>query len=179
MIPKITQTKLDAIAERYAAKLLADVKAVFDRPDYRNQGELADSLKVSVTKCTDRESPKIILTYADQGFYIGYKSPQWTKLPKIERLKKWAETKTISLGDIPGYEYGSASNISVEKQKERIVWAIAKNKRKEDTWKQKKWKNAAGLGDLLKDLNQSTIITYANDVENMLADAISKGKVVS
>jgi hypothetical protein len=179
MIPKITQQKLDAIAQKYAARLLADVKAVLNTPQYKNSGELESSLKILVVPATDLEAPKIILTYADQGFYLGYKNPQWTKVPDIEKLKKWAETKVTDLGDIPGYEYGTASRLPIEKQKERIVWAIAKNKRKEDTWKPRKWKNAAKLGNLLSDLNVDTLSAYAKDVENLLADAISKGTAVS
>lgn len=179
MIPKLTQQKLDALAERYAARLLADVKAVLNTPQYKNSGELESSLKIIVIPSTELEAPKIILTYADQGFYLGYKSPQWTKIPNIDKLNKWAATKTFDLGDIPGYEYGTASRLPIEKQKERIVFAIAKNKRKEDTWKPRKWKKAARLGDLLSDLNVDTLSAYAKDIENLLADAISKGTVVS
>jgi hypothetical protein len=179
MIPQITQEKLNQLAQQYASQLLSQVKAVLSQPAYRNSGELQESLKIVVTPATATEAPTILLTYADQGFYIGYKSPKWTQLPNIEKLKKWAETKSLSMGDIPGYEYGTASKLTEEKRKERIVWAIAKNKRKEDTWKQKKWKNAAGLGDLLKALNESTIQAWAKDVEKLLAEAISQGAVLS
>ncbi|HMG90754.1 MAG TPA: hypothetical protein VK589_11865 [Chryseolinea sp.] len=179
MIPKITQQKLDALAQQYATRLLGDVKEVFNRPEYINSGELADSVQVTIIKSTDNDAPVIALTYADQGFFIGYKNPQWTKLPVVAELEKWAAKRGLDFGNIPGYTYGTAPGLSTEKKIERIAWAIAKNKRKEDTWKQKKWKKSANLGDLLKDLNTETIAAYARDIEGLLADAISKGTAVS
>jgi hypothetical protein len=179
MIPSITQAKLNQLADDYAQKLLANVKQVFEQPEYRSSDELLNSLSIQVTRATSDEPPRIILTYADQGFFIGYKNPQWTKLPIIEKLKQWADSPSFSVGSIPGYKSGTASGLSVEKQKERIVWAIAKNKRKEDTWKQKKWKNAAGLGDLLSALNKDTLQSFAKDIEKILVDGIAKGTVMS
>jgi hypothetical protein len=179
MIPKITQAKLDDIANHYAEKLLADVKQVFSTPDYKNTSELFDSLKVTVTKATDTEAPVIVLTYADQGFFLGYKNPQWTKLPNIEKFLKWGNRRDLDMNNIPGYAYGSAPNLSEEQKVSRIVWAIAKNKRKEDTWKQKKWKNKAKLGDLLKLLNKDTLTSFAKDVEAILVKSIVTGTVLS
>jgi hypothetical protein len=179
MIPKATQIKLNKLAYDYADRLLLDVKGVLGLPGYRTTGELANSLAISVKEATDEEPPKIALTYADQGFYIGYKNPSWTKLPEIERLKDWVKSKSLALGDIPGYEYGTAPALSVDQRATRIAWAIAKNKRREDTWKRKKWKNAAKLGDLLKELNSDSLKAYSMDIEEMLASAISTGKVMS
>lgn len=175
MIPLITQQKLDAIAEQYGAQLMNDIQDVLNQPQFRNSGELAESLKLKITKASNKEAPKIIVEYAEQGFFIGYKSPRWTSLPKISELEKWAETKTFSF--VPGYS--NKPNIPEYKIKERIVWAIAKDKRKNDTWKQKKWKKAAGLGDVLKALNTTTMQAYVRDVETILADAISTGTVLS
>jgi len=179
MIPKVTQIKLDALASAYAARLLANVRQVFGQPQYSNSGELEDSVKVVTTRATETESPVIILTYADQGFFLGYKNPQWTKLPDINELIEWGEQRGLDFGNIPGYTYGTAPNLSDEKKVERIIWAIAKNKRREDTWKPKKWKNAAKLGDLLKNLNADTMKAYVTDVENLLAESISEGLVLS
>lgn len=179
MIPKITQSKLDALAQQYATRLQRDVKQVFNQPGYRNSGELEGSVEVTVSKSTDKEAPVIVLTYADQGFYLGYKNPQWTKLPDIDKLKEWAKDRNLDFGNIPGYAYGTAPNLSDEKKAARIVWAIAKNKRKEDTWKPRKWKNAAKLGDLLKDLNTTTLQAYAKDMEELLAGALANGTVLS
>lgn len=179
MIPAATQQLLNELAHKYGNELINNVRNVLSQPAYRNSGELADSLKLIITPATDTEAPTIVLTYADQGFFIGYKNPQWTKLPNIEKLKKWAETKITSLGDIPGYEYGTASSLSVEKQRERIVWAIAKDKRKEDTWKPKKWKNAARLGDILSMINKDTIEVWRKQVEEVLANSITTGQELS
>lgn len=179
MIPQITQEKLNALADQYARQLLNQVKEVLSQPAYHNSGELEESLKISITKATATEAPVILLTYADQGFFIGYKNPQWTSLPNVDKIKKWALIKTLSIGDIPGYTYGTAPNITDEKKIERIAWAIAKNKRKEDTWKQKKWKNASGLGDLLRSLNENTIKAWIKDVETILAESITTGAIMS
>lgn len=179
MIPKITQQKLDILAQAYATRLMTDVKEVLSKPEYQNSGELADSIQVTITKANDNDAPVIILTYADQGFFLGYKSPQWTKLPVVAELEKWAAQRGLDFSKIPGYTFGTAPRLSTEKKINRIVWAIAKDKRKEDTWKQKKWKKAANLGEILKDLNASTLEAYARDMETLLASAIVDGTVLS
>lgn len=179
MIPKITQSKLDALAAKYAEKLKRDVETVLSNPEFMNTGELADSIEVSITKATDQEAPLIVLTYADQGYFLNYRNPQWTKLPTIAKLEKWGSARGLDFGNIPGYEYGTAPNLSDEKKVERIVWAIAKNKRKEDSWKPRLWKRKANLVDFLNKLNNETVQAYAKDVETILAEAISMGMVLS
>lgn len=179
MIPKSIQEQLNQLAHKYAQQLLSQVTGVLSQPQYQAEGELAESLKVSVTPSTDTQAPVILLTYADQGFFIGYKNPQWSTLPNIEKLTKWTQVKNISLGDIPGYTYGTAPNLSDEKKKERIAFAIAKNKLKTDSWKPKRWKNAANLGELLRDLNNDTIQAWVKEVETILAHSITTGQVLS
>jgi hypothetical protein len=176
VIPKITQKKLDQLAAQYGDTLLKDIREVLGQPQYRNKGELFESLRLSLSNATDSEPPVILLEYADQGFYLGYKSPKWVKLPNIEKLKEWAATKVFRT--IPGYESGTSS-IPEFKKRERVAWAIAWNQRKNDAWRQRKWKNEAGLGSLLQKLNSDTIQAYAKDVEKLLADAISQGTPAS
>jgi len=179
MIPKITQSKLDDIAERFASKLESDVKTLFSKPEYRSTNELLDSVAVKVTKASDTEAPLVILTYADQGYFIGYKNPQWTKLPNVDKLLEWIRSKKLDLGRIPGYSSGTAPNLTDEQRNSRIVWAIAKNQRKEDTWRPKRWKNSIKLSDLLKSLNDETLTAYTKDVETLLAGAIANGTVLA
>ena len=175
MIPVETQKQLDQLAIKYANELYGRVKNVLGSPQFRNTGELEESLKLEITKATDKDAPVIILHYADQGYYLNYKSPSWVKQPNVEKLMKWAETKTF--GNIPGYT--GTPNIPEYKQKLRIAFAIAKDKRKNDTWKPKRWKKAAGLGELLKNINVDVMEAYRKDVENILAKAISTGTVLS
>jgi len=178
MIPVQTQKKLDELAGHYSKKLLSDVYKVLSSSKYRRSGKLLDSLHIVVSRATQTEAPVILLRYADQGYYIGYKSPQWTRLPPVDDLLEWAKNISFA-GPIPGYKANSSSNLPPWKAKERIVWAIAKNKRKFDTWKAKPWKREAKLSDLLKDLNKSTIEAWVEDVEQILSDAISKGTSTS
>lgn len=179
MIPKVTQHKLDALATKYADKLKRDVQSVLSNPEFMNTGELADSIEVTVTKASDKEAPLIILTYADQGYFLNYRNPQWTKLPTIDKLEKWAAARGLDFGNIPGYAYGTAPNLTDEQKEKRIVWAIAKNKRKEDSWKPRLWKRKAKLVDFLNALNDETVKAYAKDIEAILAESISTGMVLS
>lgn len=175
MIPKQTQEQLNQIAAKYARHLYDNVKRLFSTPAYRNTGELDESLKVHWTACTDNEPPVIVLEYADQGYFLGYRKPQWTRLPNIANLEKWAQTKRFTT--IPGYN--GSSNLPEYKIQQRVAWAIAWDKRKNDTWKPKRWKKAANLGQLLKQLNAETTQAYTHDIEKILADSISTGSVMS
>jgi hypothetical protein len=173
MLPVEIQQKFDAVAERYADRLIKDVRDVLSRPAYRRSGALESSLAVSVVPSTSTEPPKIVLTYAEQGFYIGYNSPMWSKMPNIERLKQWAKDVSFT-GPIPGYKDASKSNLPPWKAIERRVWAIAMAKKKFDTHKPKKWKRAAGIGDILKELNAETYEQFAREIEHIMVDSLTK-----
>jgi hypothetical protein len=58
------------------------------------------------------------------------------------------------------------------------MWAIAKDKRKNDTFKRKPWRKKA-LSQVLKDMNRETLETYRKEVEDILAESISTGAVLS
>jgi hypothetical protein len=175
MIPAQTQKQLDDLARKYGNELYGRVKTVLASPKFRNTGELEESLKLIITPATDKDAPVIILEYADQGYYLNYKSPSWVKQPNVEKLLKWAETKTFT--SIPGYK--GTPNIPEYKQKERIAFAIAMDKRKNDTWKPKRWKKEAGLGELLKNINVEVLEAYRTDIEKILANSIATGSVLS
>ncbi len=176
MIPAATQTELNSIAQKYATELLGRVQGVLSGNEYKNKGELLDSLKVSVIPSTDNDAPIILLEYADQGYFIGYKNPQWTKLANVGNLEEWAQTKTFS--KIPGYGTSSTS-LPLYKQQQRVAYAIAIDKQKNDAWKPKRWKRAAGLGDLLKSINAESMEAYVKACELILAKAITTGEVLS
>lgn len=179
MIPKQIQPKLNELAREYAEKLYASAKEVLSKDEFRNTGELVDSLRVSIIPCRDDAPPEIVLEYADQGYYIGYKKPQWTRVPNIEKIRKWAESINFT-GPVPGYK-GDASSLPPWKAKERIISAIAWNKRKFDTWKAKPWKGRRGidLGKLLRSLNEEVLDAWARKVEEILASSIEDGTVLS
>lgn len=179
MIPKQIQIKLDALAQKTAADLLSSARAILSKEDFRNTGELAESLRVSVIPSRGDAPPEIVLEYADQGYFINYKSPKWTKVPNIDKLRAWAQTIEFS-GPVPGYKNGAAT-LPPWKAKERILSAIAWNKRKHDTWKAKPWKGKKGmdLGKLLRELNQATLDAWAREVEQILVDGIETGAILS
>jgi hypothetical protein len=173
MIHKLTQEQLDVLANEYGSRLLADVKKVFSK--YSRTGEMEESATLLITKASDTEAPRIIVQYADQGFFIGQKNPQWTKLPNIGDLSKWSENVEFK-GAVPGYKNG-APNLTPWQIKQRIVFAIAFSKKKWDTHKPKPWKRQAKLGDLLKQLNTETFAAYKADCQKILTAAI-EGKQI-
>lgn len=167
MIPVTVQQHLNEIAHRYGDRLMTQVKAVLEK--YQNTGALVQSLKLEIKPATDRSAPTISLIYEDQGYYIGYKNPQWTKQPNITKLLEWAQTKTFTT--IPGYS--ATSNLPEFKKRERVAWAIARDKLKNDTWKPKRWKREANLGQLIKELNSDTILkAYKEEFQHILEAAI-------
>lgn len=168
MIPASVQHHLNKIAEEYGQRLLSQVKTVFEK--YSNSGALVRSLKLEIKKATDKSAPVISLIYDEQGYFIGYKSPRWSKQPNITKLLEWGQHKTFKT--IPGYK-GDASNLPEFKKRERVAWAIAKDKLKNDTWKPKRWKKEANIGALLKDLNEDTILNgYKKEYQKILEQAI-------
>lgn len=169
MIPQVTQDKLNVLSNQYGQRLLADVQRVFAK--YSRTGKLLESPELTITRASDAEAPKIIITYADQGFFIGQRNPQWTKLPNFDNMEEWAKDVQFS-GPVPGYKNGVAPNLPPWKVKERIAFAIAKNKQRFDTHKPKRWKREVKLGTLLEELNKQTLENYTKDVEQILTAAI-------
>jgi hypothetical protein len=112
-----------------------------------------------------------VITYADQGFFIGQRSPQWTQLPDVEMMEEWAKNIQFT-GTVPGYKNGVAPALPPWKAKERIAFAIARNKQRFDTHKPKRWKREAKLPTLLEELNKETIANYNKDIEDILTAAI-------
>ena len=168
MIPISVQQHLNEIAQQYGQRLFNQVKTVFEK--YSNSGALVQSLKLEIKNATASSAPSIKLIYDEQGYFIGYKNPQWVKQPDVTKLLEWAQTKTFNT--IPGYK-GDASNLPEYKKRERVAWAIAKDKLNKDTWKPKLWKRAAKLGDLLKDLNEDTLLNgYKKEYQKILEQAL-------
>lgn len=179
MIPKHIQEKLNAIAQARASELYERAREVLSQDQYVTTGELLNSLKISWFPASDQSPPRILLQYKLQGFLLGLSKMSWVKVPNIEKMNRWSENVTFD-GAVPGYKNG-APNLPPWKAKQRIVFAIAMNKRKNDTWKRKPWKGKGGLeiGDLLKQINQETLQAWAKEVETAIAEGLSKGTILS
>jgi hypothetical protein len=175
MISIDLQQQLNELAQDFGRRLLSDLQKAFTR--YKRSGALVDSLELSIINASESEAPKIVVTYADQGFFIGQKSPQWTKLANIDKLQDWAKDITFT-GPVPGYKNGIAPKLPPWKAAERRIWAIAMSKKKFDTHKQRRWKREAKLGNFLKDINSEALALYNGNVEKVLNAAL-EGRATS
>ena len=120
--------------------------------------------------------PQIQMTYEDHGDFLTKKKMLFVKVPPVEDLKKWSEARGINLYKIPGYKEGSIPNISDDKKRNRIAWAIGIDKRMNDTWKRKAWKKKP-ISELLKELNEEIIIQYIREVEVAIASELSNQQI--
>jgi len=173
MIPVEAQYQLDSLARKYGERLFEDVQTIFRK--YSRTGMLEASPVLTITKATDTEPPVVIVEYAEQGYFIGQKNPQWTKLPPIDELLKWGQAVEFA-GPVPGYKNGLAPNLPPWKAKQRVVWAIAISKKKWDTHKAKPWKRQIKLGAILSKLNNETYAAYKAASQKILVDTI-EGKI--
>lgn len=169
-IPEATRQKLHSLANRYALILRQRVVSALQR--YNATGSLIDSIEVTVVSGVGDYGPQIKMTYEDHGDFLTKKKMLFVKLPPIEDMKAWMEARNINTSRIPGYTDGSIPNISEDKKRERIAWAISIDKRMNDTWKRKDWKRKP-ISTLLKELNVEIITAYRQDVEKELASYIS------
>lgn len=169
MIAHKTQQILNEVASRFGSRLLNDVQRVLEK--YSRSGKLLSSVELRIIKATDKQPPRIVITYDDHGFFIGHRQMQWTKLPDMEKLGEWGNAINFS-GPVPGYKNGLAPNLPPWKVKQRILWAIAKSKQKFDTHKPKRWKKEAKIGDIIKALNSDTVAAFSGEVERILTDAL-------
>lgn len=170
MISAEQQSQLNDIAELYSKEILQSANLALAK--YDRTGRTRESLQVTVIKSTDHDSPKIVLGFELQAALFDVKRMSWVKLPPIADLVQWAQQVNFS-GKIPGYK-NTAPNLPPWKAKQRIAFAIAMDKRKNDTYKRKPWRKVA-LSEILKDLNRITLESYRKEVEQSLATSLSKG----
>lgn len=169
MIPPEIQQALNAVAEKYGREMMQQVRRALEK--YRRSGQLVDSVDLTITKATDTNPPVIIVSYADQGFYIGQRQPQWTRLPDVSNLEEWSKHVQLT-GPVPGYKNGLAPNLPPWKANLRRLWAIAKNKQKYDTHRPKRWKREAKLVDIIREINTETTAAFSAEVERILTSAL-------
>lgn len=177
IIDERLQAVLNAIAERYAQLIFNRAREILSNASIRVTDELLNSVKVTWLKANDNQPPRILFIFAEHGIFLDQRSPKWIKLPAIEKLKEWVEAKNLPLTRIPGYKNGIAPGLSQAKKAERIAWAIAWDKRKNDTWKRKRWKRDV-LRDQLLRLNQELQIVFARECAEIIADTIENKIVV-
>jgi hypothetical protein len=171
MISPYQQAQLNTLAERYSREMFRSVDEALKK--YDRSGKTRASLKVTWLKSTDRQPPRILLIFERQAALFETRRMSWIKIPNIDQLTEWSEGVNFS-GKVPGYKNGLAPDLPPWKAKQRIVWAIARDKRKNDTWKRKPWRRIA-LSDVLKELNRATLQAYKKEVEDTLAESLSTG----
>ena len=135
---------------------------------------LANTVHVSVTKATDYEPPVINLEFEEYGEFIGKRKMLWVKLPPIDKMVEFIKKKGIDVNNkVPGYKNG-APNLPEFKKIERIAWAIAKKKRKYNTFRRIPWKKES-FPETLRKMNNETIEKFRDHIEQVIASSIEKG----
>jgi len=169
-IPPPVQERMNFIAFQFANRLRESLNQ--ELLIFKVTGELQGSVEVSVIPADFDEPPIITAEYEGYGEFIGKRKLLWVKVPPIEKLIQYVQDKNLtSKGRIPGY-VGDAPNLSEFKKAERIAWAIAISKQKNDTFKRRPWKKKA-LPDVLNDLNRTVLAEFANEMAKYLGKQIS------
>ncbi len=163
--------KLNTIAHRFREYINQALNEILSQAKYRNTGASLASLHVEVIDGDNNKAPQIIITFADSLNILDKRKLQWTKLPNIDNMDDWAQTKTFDT--IPGYKNGAAPNLPPWKQKERVAWAIAYNKKKFDTWKAKPWRKKS-LSNVLKEMNAQILLAFDKAIEEDFQAGIDK-----
>lgn len=170
--PRLVE-KLNAIAHEYRDKIVREITTVLSQPKYMNTGAGLESLRVEVIPGTQSKSPDIIITMDDYVNIINKRKAEWTKMPPIEELEQWAQTREFK-GPVPGYKNGLAPNLPPWKAKQRILWAIAKSKQKFDIWKPKPWRKKS-LSNVLKEMNALVLLDFDKAINDDFQMAANKG----
>lgn len=127
--------KMNDIAHRYKDVIHQSIHAVLSEDRYKNTGAGAASLTVDVVDGDANKSPQIRISFDDHLIFLDKRKMQWTKLPNMGKLMEWAETVKPD-----------------KKGAERLAWAVAWDKKKNDTWKAKPWRKKS-LSNVLKEMN--------------------------
>jgi len=172
-IPERIQSRLNSLAQFYAQDLYDRAYQVLRAKRYRNSGALLDSLKVTWFKATEQWPPRILLIYNEYAQLFEQRSLSWVNTPPIEDLKEWIRHKggSSAFGTVPGYRDGMAGSLPEYKKVERIAWAIATDKRVNDTHKRRPWKRKT-LREMLIEMNQETQKAFANEAEQLMKEAL-------
>jgi len=144
---------LNDIAHRHGAIIKKAIQDVLRGPKYANTGAGVESVTVEVVEGDASKSPNILITFDDHIKLLDKRKMQWTKLPDMKELLQWAATKR----DDP-------------KKAEKLAWAVAWDKKKNDTWKAKPWRKKT-LSQTLKQLNINVLAAFDQAIEEDMQEA--------
>jgi len=147
---------LNNIASDYAGQMEAAIKTILSQARYTNTGQGAGCVSVSVQKGNTNESPALVVKLDDHVLKLDKSKMQWTKLPNMGKLIAWAKTKK-----------------SEELQAKKLAYAVAWDKKNNDTWKPKKWRKK-GLGPTLKEMNAAMLVAFNEAIEKDFQEGINK-----
>jgi len=171
------QERMNNVAYHFAIRLENNVKSVLNQEKYKSSGALAGSVRIKVKEADGYNSPVINLTVLEHGEYIGKRKLLWTKTPPASELTEWVQKNGYSdgSGNVPGYRNG-APKLSNFQRAERIAWAIAISKRKNDTrFRRQTWKKES-FPDVLKAMNQKTMQEFGAHIERLFKESLEKGR---
>lgn len=169
-LTEAVQSKLNSIASYYSREIYENTYKVLMK--YNVTGRLIDSVKVKWIKATSQYPPRILVIFEDYAKIFEIRQPLWNRMPPIDEMISFVKARNlVSSGKIPGYKNG-APNLSDRKKDARIAYAVALSKRNNDRWRRKPWRKKS-LSAALKAMNQITMETFRNEIENIMADAIS------
>lgn len=154
--PRLVDT-LNGIAQQFAPIMQRSIVDVLSQPRYKNTGMGVDSVTVEVVAGDDQKSPALQVKFADHLVFLNSRKIEWTRLPDIAQLTTWAETKT-----------------SGREAAERLAWAVAWDKRKNDTWKPKLWRKQS-LSEVLRTMNEQLLKAYDEAIEADLEQSAKGG----
>lgn len=145
---------LNEIAHRYGDIMGRSIQEVLNDPKYRNTGAGASSVKINVVDGDLNTSPRVEITFDDHLIVLNKRRVEWTRLPNMKGLLAWAETKTPS-----------------EKEATQLAWAVAWDKKKNDTWKAKPWRKKS-LSEVLKEMNELMVKEFDAAIEKDFQQAV-------
>jgi hypothetical protein len=144
---------LNAIAYRFQGLMEQSIKDVLTQDRYKNTGAGAASVVVDVIEGNESKAPALKITFDDHLIFLNQKRIQWTRLPEMKNLITWAETKK-----------------STREEAERLAWAVAWDKKKNDTWKPKPWRKKS-LSAVLKEMNTVLLQEFDKAIDEDFQDA--------
>ena len=172
MIPLQVQKRLNQIAQVYGRQYLAQARSVLNQNKFKATGDLSNSLKLRITPSTEQTSPQITILYDEVGEYIGSRRLIYTQQAPADEILDYVKSPKFKMKSIPGYENGASPNISIEKQQERIAFAIARSKYKNPKHRRRKWKREF-LPELLKSMNDKLVRAWTEESEKIIAESIT------
>jgi hypothetical protein len=148
--------KLNDVAYEYRDKIYRSIYTELNQPKLKNTGAGLASLTVTVDEGNANRSPAIIVNVDQHIFRLESRGMQWTKLPNMKKLLEWAEHKK------PGDP----------KAAKALAWGTAMDKKKNDTWKPKRWRRKS-LSATLKDMNKELLAAFDRAIQEEMNKAIA------